>query len=1138
MTYSNLMNSLISLFQRTGTSVCSVLLCVLASTTLHASTPLRFMLPAVSAGPVQLEQREYVVPKISPEHYWSNVIIVKTKSMQRPDKSALSFQSLAWQQTLAPLSVQSIRAPFQRSEVAIQEVDPIGIERIFEIRYGLDIDAFDACAMVAANPDVEYACPVYRRFLYFTPNDPKLNSQYALTRIEAQKAWDINTGSTTVVIADIDSGVDFEHEDLAANLWTNPGEIGTDGSGRDKKTNGVDDDGNGFKDDYRGWDYIGSVSYQELLQGTRKPDNDPKVRNANMDGELNHGTATTGCAVAVTNNSKGIASIGYKCKYLPIKCGSDLTGKEIVSGYEGIRYAAALGAKVINCSWGGLGNSQAEQDLINSVTAKGALVVAAAGNDNHNLETTMHYPGNYENVLCVGSTDGSDNKSSFSNYGRRVDVWAPGSGIQCVLSPNTYGNMDGTSFSCPIVSGLCGLVRSLHPDWTPKMVAHQLRSTCDDVVADQASSRPQYYGRINAYRALNENRDFATGTTPGLELSSMKFDGKNELQSIGPVPAVFTIRNYLGRATNATITLTPTTKGIVLSQSTFTLATIPATDSVQLNCTISTQSPTYFRSNNIPVQVVMSAGSYTNYQTINIKVNLESPNTYNDYANTPALNYTAGSAKAPVTFWAIGKTSSGRKTVTHGTLIDSSLTDDLSCVFGLSTSNALVGSSLGRVYRTTNSANSWTSTVVSSIASKVISINMADANNGVLLGTPAGGSWNVGVTSDGGQTWTKSATITSAQSGEVSQSNSVVWVGDNVWIGTSSGRVFYSTNRGTSWQQSSISGAAVITQLAFANNRVGYAISRPTNSVSDAATVYVSIDGGLNWGPSGHVFPANGLHPVYAYAPPASTQFVVVGSLSEVVCTTDTAKTFRPLISEDGLTATAGTAYANSSTVTLYILGKTVGVLKFPLVNASGTPVLQVPSTLVFDSVDVGLNQSKSVQVQNSGTAALSVSTYTLTPDAGTSVADFLLSGTVGQLNAGESGSLFIKFSPTKAGLRSSTLTIQSSVGSKTVAVRGYGREIINDVQSDIITGQSLLQLHPNPSSTQSFISLNTSPGETIELRIVDVQGRVVRDIFSGATNQTTMQFAIPTAELAAGMYVCEMHSARASQRCAFIVQH
>ncbi len=1089
-----------------------------------SGSDLQFHLPAVATPGLQVAERDFVIRKVSSDNYLMHSILVKTKSSQRPDKGATSFQSIAWTQTLSPLGVSQIRAPFQSNVVRSAAQDPFGLDRIFEVNYSVDVDAFDACAEIAKNPDVEYATPIFIRRISVVPSDPRFSNQYAMTKIQASQAWDISTGDQTMVIADVDSGVDFEHEDLAGNLWTNPGETGLDSKGKDKRTNGVDDDGNGYVDDFRGWDFVGNISTIEASQGTFRPDNDPKVRSATIDAERDHGTGTTGCAAAVTNNSKGIASIGYKCKYLPIKCGSDQFGNVVLRGYEGVRYATDLGAKIINCSWGGQGSSPAEQDLMNYAVSKGALVIAAAGNDSKSIDDGSQFPACYDNVLVVGATDASDHRASFSNTGMRVDVWAPGDNILTTQSNNKYGAESGTSFSCPITSGLAALIRCVHPDWTPRMVYHQLRSTCDNVIVTNQSSRPQFYGRINAYRALNENRDLNTGTTPGLEVSSMNFDGKSEITATGNVPAVFNIRNYLGKASNVVITIAPKSNAVTFSQTTFNLASIPAADSVALNCTVAVQSPTYFTKGSVDALVTMTAGSYTNYQNISISYNIATPNTYTTYASTPTSNYTGAYAKGAVTFWAVGRRTSGKNIIMHGTTVDSTQNDGMTCVWGNSSQTAVVGTATSHLLRTANAGSTWTQISTSSFCSSTYSINFFDSNTGIVVGAPVSGAWYTGVSNDGGSSWTKGVALPAPLSGETSQNSAIVWNGDNGWIGTSKARVLYTSDRGASWNVASLPTGGVITQLAFANNKLGYAITRPTGTVSEQASVLVSIDGGRNWSVTGYSFPASGPHPVYAYAPTNSTQFVAVCSLSEVMMSLDSGKSCAPLLTENGQTATAGFGLTTSSNVTLYILGKTIGVLKFPFVNSAGAPAIDIPSSVQFDTLELQASQSKTVGVKNTGNALLTVSTASINPDAGTTNGEFLLTGSIAQLNANESGTYFVKFSPSAVGKRSATLSITSNAGTRTVSLVGYGKQTPNDVE-DQFAQQLELQMSPQPADEVLQLTMVSQLSAVCEVRIYSLDGSLVKSISNTDLGVGTNKLSINVENLPSGSYVCQVRT-------------
>jgi serine protease len=330
--------------------------------------------------------------------------------------------------------------------------------------------------------EVEWAEP---KFLYetsFIPNDPSYPQQYALSKIQAAQAWDITQGDTSVVVAIVDTGVDWDHPDLAANIWRNWGEI---------PDNGIDDDNNGFIDDYIGWDFGG-------LTGI--PDNNP------MEDKPEHGTHVAGIASAVTNNGVGIASIGFKSKVMAVKASQDNIrtpgGQALISyGYEGIIYAADNGADVINLSWGGSSYSLLAEEVIAYATSQGALVVAAAGNSNSSLP---FYPASYTNVLSIASTDQGDMKSGFSNFGSNIDISAPGSGIYSTWQNDTYLHSSGTSMAAPLAAGLAALVKAQFPSYLPLQIGEQVRVNADDINSQNPNF--QYMlgkGRINAFKAVN-----------------------------------------------------------------------------------------------------------------------------------------------------------------------------------------------------------------------------------------------------------------------------------------------------------------------------------------------------------------------------------------------------------------------------------------------------------------------------------------------------------------------------------------------------------------------------------------------------------------------------------------------------------
>jgi subtilisin family serine protease len=533
--------------------------------------------------------------------YLPRTIMLKTKrhvvieTSPTGKQSSGVFQSSAIASVLDAYSLAGIRpiAPeFNRG--ARTASDDYGIGRIAEVRFSGAVDVIALCRDLNNNPDVEYAEPVYTHQLHqdqnrILPNDPMFAMQFALERIQASRAWQVVRGDSTMVIAIVDSGVDWEHEDLAANIWTNPGESGNDAQGRDKRSNGVDDDRNGKIDDWHGWDFTGAITDAEAALNIFREDNDPKARrqSANEEDVNLHGSHVAGLASAVTNNGKGVAGAAYNCFLLPVKCGSDRTNPNgsVYRGYEGILYAAMMGAQVINNSWGGTGAfSLYNQDIVNTATALGSLVVSSAGNDGTLMDNTG-FPASYDNVLAVGNSTIEDlprstanGNASGSSFGIKTDVWAPGSSVQSTyLNNNQYGPLTGTSMSSPLVAGIAALVRKQHPDWSPAQVTQQIRMTSDNVftigaVAPRGNPDdrpPLFFGRMNAFRAVTANRVLNQGDDqiPGVITAGASVAGADGvIDSYQPHRLVLRVQNVLSNASELTVTLTPIDgRGTVLS---------------------------------------------------------------------------------------------------------------------------------------------------------------------------------------------------------------------------------------------------------------------------------------------------------------------------------------------------------------------------------------------------------------------------------------------------------------------------------------------------------------------------------------------------------------------------------------------
>jgi subtilisin family serine protease len=327
-----------------------------------------------------------------------------------------------------------------------------GLERLKV--HGRSVDG--AVAALSKNPNVVYAEPDYVVSAIATPNDPFFPQLWGMAKINAPAAWDVSTGSTNVVVGDVDTGIDYSHPDLGANVWVNPGEIAG---------NGLDDDGNGYVDDIHGWDWANN-------------DADP------LDDHF-HGTHTAGTIGARGNNGVGVVGVNWNVWIAGLKFlnaqGSGSTSNAILA----LNYATAKGMRVTNNSWGGGGFSQGLYDAITAARNSGSLFVAAAGNNGFNNDLLPFYPASYnlDNLIAVAATTSADGLASFSNYGATsVDLGAPGVGVLSTV-PGGYDTYSGTSMATPHVSGAAALLLAVNPTWTYAQVRDRIFCTARPLAA-------------------------------------------------------------------------------------------------------------------------------------------------------------------------------------------------------------------------------------------------------------------------------------------------------------------------------------------------------------------------------------------------------------------------------------------------------------------------------------------------------------------------------------------------------------------------------------------------------------------------------------------------------------------------------
>ncbi len=479
-----------------------ITLCLIAATNVSAQNAKK-----ASASP-----RAFVLDQNMKEDadYMKGHIIFRVKEQFRNNCSAGYINDVKLAQVLTYLNIGVMGKIYPNQLPPREKKNSMGQEYadlslIYELTFkNTGISLEKAINLMLSTGLLEYAEPRYQysHTAGYQPNDPQKASQTYLTSIKAYittaafgGAWDtsdpaigpMGQGDTNIVIGIVDSGTDLTHPDLMTQFKHNYADpIG-----------GGDQDLDTYVDNFTGWDLAGA-DFNNIVG-----DNDPQIMGANNQ----HGSHVSGCASAATNNGTGVCGIGFKCKLLPVKCAADNDTRSsgsgyIITGYEGITYAADHGARVINCSWGGTGGGSYGQNIITYASInKNALVVCAAGN---NSLDQAFYPSAFTYVLSVCATNAtSATKAGFSNWNFTVDIAAPGNGIFNTVYPSTYTSMSGTSMASPITAGGVALVLSKWPSYTGLQAGQRLLTQSDPVNAANPSYQNKMGGgRINLYKAL------------------------------------------------------------------------------------------------------------------------------------------------------------------------------------------------------------------------------------------------------------------------------------------------------------------------------------------------------------------------------------------------------------------------------------------------------------------------------------------------------------------------------------------------------------------------------------------------------------------------------------------------------------
>jgi len=400
---------------------------------------------------------------------------------------------IVWFDTQAELSTQAMEQIYTTAHAKvgadqIKTLSVLGHPNIQLVQIPTGYSVEQAAQAYLSIGGVKYAEPNYIVKVQKRPNDPRYAELWGMDVIDATVAWEYTTGSKEIIVAVVDTGVDCNHPDLAANMWRNPGEI---------PNNGIDDDGNGFIDDYYGWNFANNNA-------------DP------MDGH-GHGTHVAGTIGAVGNNGIGVAGVNWNVSIMAVKGLNDDGRGSTFDLISAVIYASKMGADIINNSWGGPGAPS--RALEEAIRMSPALIVFAAGNYMSNLDihpesTTIDAP----NVILVAASNIHDDPAWYTNYGKKtVHVVAPGgetsdekdpNGILSTTPNNNYAFYEGTSMAAPHVSGLAALIKAANPSLTA--------SEIKNIIMDTATPVPQWSERTITGGIINAANAIAKGTPPVL----------------------------------------------------------------------------------------------------------------------------------------------------------------------------------------------------------------------------------------------------------------------------------------------------------------------------------------------------------------------------------------------------------------------------------------------------------------------------------------------------------------------------------------------------------------------------------------------------------------------------------------------
>ncbi len=973
--------------------------------------------------------------------YIENQFYVKTKfNMSESELEKELYQSL-YANGIRNIEFSNVESPFKKyfpSELLSNS--KYNLDYIFRVTYMGDTEVFEICKLLSSNLNYEYIVPAINyKLLDSKPNDSRINSQWYMDSIKIFQSWDKTKGTKSIIIGIVDSGTDLNHEDLKSQVWTNPNEIPSDG---------IDNDGNGFIDDVNGWDFVGNINLTDAILGNFKPDNNPVPILISND----HGTHVAGTAAATTNNNLGIASTGYDVRFISTKNALDDLNKSrlVYRPFEAMMYLASMGAKVINCSWASSYYDPLAWDVVNELLDNNVSIVASAGNEDFWTDFYQYYPATIPGVISVGSVNNQGTRSYFSNYGVRVNCFAPGEAILSTVNDNRYSSKNGTSMSSPVVSGFITNLVNRFPNYDNKQIFHQIRST----LTKFDNQTPLLSGKLNCLSAINYNYAGTGLNIPGIEISSIEIDGNSSINNFGNTRIKLNIINYLSNAQNVIITLSPQDDYFTFSESKINLTVLNSEQNVAKEIDFILRDNCPWFEGEATVFVKIESGNYINYQLIDIPIILKSNNKHILASNFPEsdnFRWYESAVGGDFHHAVVGYDLNSKRGIIHQfstfTGVLSPTKDTVTCIDFFDDLNYIVGSNGVDGKTEIFSYFGTISKDISQYLSSIKDLSFKDKDNGYIIGIDANSSLPaVLYTNNGGNSFIKTnipgITNLDKFSTNISKRENL-----NLW-GTVNGRIIYTPDGGKSANLINTKLGNYIMMVEAISIDTFFVFSYNSNS---GFKLHKTLNKGITFI---DITPneIDLTKAVKIFIPDGSNHLYIVMKDTRIYKTVDMGNNWLMELNKqyklDGFSH--ATLFSKSGRARLWMSGFDIRYLDFEYLPQNVVYDLKIAGkqNLDFDTLKIFDSYEETIFLKNNGNYKATIESQEFSSGEVFSLS--LPFKTI--ISPGELASADLKFAPEKVGLFYDTLTIKTTEGNQIIkfVMQGVGDDPSNMVEGPL----------------------------------------------------------------------------------------